>query len=157
MPLLLIGRDEQSSIMKIAVIDGQGGGIGSVLIKRMKEVFQERVEIIALGTNAIAAAQMMKAGANKGASGENAIVVMVRKVDFIVGPIAIVLADAMMGEMTAAMAAAVASSPARKFLLPLTQEAVEVVGVVPEPLPHVVEHLVEKRLRPLVESAERER
>jgi len=153
-PLLPMGSDEQLPTMKIAVIDGQGGGIGSVLIKRMKEVFQERVEIIALGTNAIAAAQMMKAGANKGATGENAIVVTVRKVDFIVGPIAIVLADAMMGEMTPAMAAAVASSPARKFLLPLTQEAVEVVGVVPEPLPHLVEHLVEKRLRPLVEGME---
>ena len=149
-----MGRDERLPSMKIAVIDGQGGGIGSVLIKRMREVFQERVEIIALGTNAIAAAQMMKAGANKGATGENAIVVTVRKVDFIVGPIAIVLADAMMGEMTPAMAAAVASSPARKFLLPLTQEAVEVVGVVPEPLPHLVEHLVEKRLRPLVEGME---
>ena len=154
MPLLPTGRDEQSPTMKNAVIDGQGGGIGSVIIKRRKEVFQERVEIIALGSNAIAAAQMMKAGANKGASGENAIVVMVRKVEFIVGPIAIVLADAMMGEVTAAMAAAVASSSAQKFLLPLTQEAVEVVGVVPEPLPHVVEHLVEKRLRPLVESTE---
>jgi hypothetical protein len=136
--------------MKVAVIDGQGGGIGSVLVKRMREAFQESVEIIALGTNAIAAAQMMKAGANRGASGENAIIVMARKVDLIVGPISIVLADAMMGELTPGMAAAVASSPARKFLLPLTQEAVEVVGVTPEPLPHLVEHLVEKRLRPLV-------
>jgi Domain of unknown function (DUF3842) len=142
--------------MKIAVIDGQGGGIGSVLVKRIRDAFQERMEIIALGTNAIATAQMMKAGANKGATGENAIVVMARQVDFIVGPIAVVLADAMMGEMTPAMAAAVASSPARKFLLPLTQEAVEVVGVVPEPLPHLVEHLVEKRLRPLVAAMERE-
>ena len=139
--------------MKVAVIDGQGGGIGSVLIKRMREAFQESVEIVALGTNAIAAAQMMKAGANRGASGENAIIVMVRKVDLIVGPISIVLADAMMGELTAGMAAAVGRSPARKFLLPLTQEAVEVVGVTPEPLPHLVEHLVEKRLRPLVEQA----
>jgi len=142
--------------MKIAVIDGQGGGIGSVLVKRIRDAFQERMEIIALGTNAIATAQMMKAGANKGATGENAIVVMARKVDFIVGPIAVVLADAMMGEMTSTMAAAVASSPARKFLLPLTQEPVEVVGVVPEPLPHLVEHLVEKRLRPLVAAMEGE-
>jgi hypothetical protein len=142
--------------MKIAVIDGQGGGIGSVLIKKMRDAFQESVEIIALGTNAIATAQMMKAGANKAATGENAIVVTVRKVDFIVGPIAIVLADAMIGEMTPAMAAAVASSPARKFLLPLTQEPVEVVGVGPEPLPHLVEQLVEKRLRPLVEGVEGE-
>jgi len=141
---------DRSQAMKIAVIDGQGGGIGSVLVKRMREAFQESVEIIALGTNAIAAAQMMKAGANRGASGENAIIVMARKVDLIVGPISIVLADAMMGELTPGMAAAVASSPARKFLLPLTQEAVEVVGVTPEPLPHLVEHLVEKRLRPLV-------
>jgi len=142
--------------MKIAVIDGQGGGIGSVLVKRIRDAFQERVEIIALGTNAIATAQMMKAGANKGATGENAIVVTARKVDFIVGPIAVVLADAMMGELTPTMAAAVASSPARKLLLPLTQEAVEVVGVVSEPLPHLVEHLVEKRLRPLVAAMEGE-
>jgi hypothetical protein len=142
--------------MKVAVIDGQGGGIGSVLIKRMREAFQESVEIIALGTNAIAAAQMMKAGANRGASGENAIIVMARKVDLIVGPISIVLADAMMGELTPGMAAAVARSPARKFLLPLTQEPVEVVGVAPEPLPHLVEHLVVKRLRPLVEETERD-
>jgi hypothetical protein len=142
--------------MKVAVIDGQGGGIGSVLIKRMREAFQESVEIIALGTNAIAAAQMMKAGANRGASGENAIIVMARRVDLIVGPISIVLADAMMGELTPAMAAAVATSPARKFLLPLTQEAVEVIGVTPEPLPHLVEQLVEKRLRPLVKETEKD-
>ena len=154
--LPMMGRNEQLPSMKIAVIDGQGGGIGSVLVKRIRDAFQERMEIIALGTNAIATAQMMKAGANKGATGENAIVVMARKVDFIVGPIAVVLADAMMGEMTPTMAAAVASSPARKFLLPLTQEAVEVVGVVPEPLPHLVEHLVEKRLRPLVAAMEGE-
>jgi hypothetical protein len=145
-----------SLLTKIAVIDGQGGGIGSVLIKKMRDAFQESVEIIALGTNAIATAQMMKAGANKGATGENAIMVTLRKVDFIVGPISIVLADSMIGEMTPAMAAAVASSPARKFLLPLTQEAVEVVGVMPEPLPHLVEHLIEKRLRPLVEGVEGE-
>jgi hypothetical protein len=140
--------------MRIAVIDGQGGGIGSALIKKIKEAFQERVEVIALGTNAIATAQMMKARANRGASGENAIVVTVSRVDVIVGPISIVLANAMMGEVTTAMAAAVASSPAPKFLLPLTQEAVEVVGISGEPLPHLVELLVDKRLRPLVESAE---
>jgi hypothetical protein len=63
------------------------------------------------------------------------------------------LADSMMGEMTAGMAAAVARSPALKFILPLTQEAVEVIGVSPEPLPHLVDHLVEKRLRPLVEKS----
>ncbi len=137
--------------MKICVIDGMGGGIGTVLIKRIKGAFQEQVEIIALGTNAIATAQMMKAGANKGASGENAIIVTVPKVDVIVGSISIVLANSMMGEMTAAMAAAVASSPAPKLLLPLTQEDVEVIGVSPEPFPHLVDHLVENRLRLLVD------
>ncbi|MEJ2365079.1 MAG: DUF3842 family protein [Deltaproteobacteria bacterium] len=138
--------------MKVCVIDGMGGGIGNVLIKKIKTTFQERVEIIALGTNAIATAQMMKAGANKGASGENAVIVSVREVDVIIGSLSILLADSMMGEMTAAMAAAVSSSPALKLILPLTQEAVEVIGVSPEPLPHLVEQLVEKRLRSLVES-----
>ena len=138
--------------MKVCVIDGMGGGIGNALIKKIKAVFQEKVEIIALGTNAIATAQMMKAGANRGASGENAVTVMARKVDVIIGSISILLADSMMGEMTAGMAAAVARSPALKLILPLTQEAVEVIGVSPEPLPHLVDHLVEKRLRPLVES-----
>ncbi len=136
--------------MKICVIDGMGGGIGNALIKKIKAAFQEQVEIIALGTNAIATAQMMKAGANRGASGENAITVTVPKVDVIVGSISIILANAMMGELTPGMAAAIAGSRAPKLLLPLTQENVEVIGVSPEPLPHLVDHLVEDKLRPLV-------
>ena len=139
--------------MRVCVIDGMGGGIGNALIKKIKAAFQEQVEIIALGTNAIATAQMMKAGANKGASGENAVIVTVREVDVIIGPISILLADSMMGEMTAAMAAAVSSSPALKLILPLTQEPVEVIGVSPEPLPHLVDQLVERRLRSLVEAS----
>ncbi|UCE81697.1 MAG: DUF3842 family protein [Deltaproteobacteria bacterium] len=138
--------------MKICIIDGMGGGIGNALIKKIRAAFHERVEIIALGTNAVATAQMMKAGANRGASGENAIIVTVPGVDIIVGSISIVLANSMMGEMTAGMAAAVASSSAPKFLLPLTQENVEVIGVSPDPLPHLVDRLVENRLRPMVES-----
>ena len=154
-------RQRQSQItwvgnMKIGVIDGMGGGIGNALIKKIKAAFQEQVEIIALGTNAIATAQMMKAGANRGASGENAITVTVPKVDVIIGSISIVLANAMMGELTPGMAAAVASSPAPKMLLPLTQEDVEVIGVSAEPLPHLVDHLVENRLRPMVEASLRE-
>ncbi len=139
--------------MKICVIDGMGGGIGNALIKKINAAFQDQVNIIALGTNAIATAQMMKAGANRGASGENAIVFTVPKVDVIVGSVSIVLANSMMGEMTAGMSAAVAGSPALKLLLPLTQENVEVIGVSREPLPHLVDHLVENRLRPMVESA----
>ncbi len=138
--------------MRVCVIDGQGGGIGSVIIRRIKEVYGEEVEVWALGTNAVATSQMMKARANRGATGENAIVTSVRKAEVVIGPIGIVLADAMMGEVTPAMAAAVASCPARKFLLPLTQENVEVVGVAREPLPHQVDHIVLERLKELMED-----
>lgn len=137
--------------MKICVIDGQGGGIGALIIKRIKEVYGEAVEILALGTNAIATAQMMKSGANRGATGENAIVVTTRQADVVIGPIGIVLADAMMGEVTPQVAAAVASCQARKFLLPLTQENVEVVGIKREPLPHLVEQIVKQGLAEMLE------
>ena len=131
---------------KICVIDGQGGGIGSAVIKKLKERLGETVQIIALGTNAIATSQMLKVGANRGASGENAIVQTTRKADLIIGPIGILVANAMMGEMTPRMAEAVAASPARKILLPLTQENIEIVGFSPMPLPHLIESLVENHL-----------
>lgn len=136
--------------MRICVIDGQGGGIGSVIIRRVKDEFGEEVEVLALGTNAIATAQMMKAHANRGATGENAILVTIQEADVVIGPLGIVLANAMMGEVTPAMAAAVASCKARKFLLPLTQENVEVVSITHEPLPHQVEHIVKVRLKELL-------
>src|SRR3972149_5458400 len=81
----------------IAVIDGQGGGIGSAMIKRLREDLAEQVEIIGLGTNAMATGAMLKGGANKGASGENAIVQTVKTVDIIIGTTGIVLANSMMG------------------------------------------------------------
>ena len=133
--------------LRICVIDGQGGGIGATLIKRLKEVYGEDHEVIALGTNAVATAQMMKARANKGASGENAIVRTVPTVNVILGPLSIVLANSMMGELTPRMAEAISSSPALKMLLPLTQERVEIVGLVPEPLPHLVDKIVSERLK----------
>jgi NAD(P)-dependent dehydrogenase (short-subunit alcohol dehydrogenase family) len=137
--------------MRICVIDGQGGGIGSAIIKQLRAAFGESVEICALGTNAIATTQMLKARANRGASGENAIVRSVHKSDIIVGPLGIVMAHAMMGEVTPKIAEAVASCLARKFLLPLTQEDVEIVGLVPNPLPRLIEMLINKRLRRLIE------
>jgi NAD(P)-dependent dehydrogenase (short-subunit alcohol dehydrogenase family) len=133
--------------MRVCVIDGQGGGIGAAIIRRLKEVYQEEHEVIALGTNAVATAQMMKARANRGASGENAIVRTVPLVDIILGPLSIVLANAMMGELTPRMAEAISSSPAPKLLLPLTQEQVEIVGLSPEPLPHLVEKIISERLK----------
>lgn len=128
---------------RICIIDGQGGGIGATLIKYLKEAYGESLVLIALGTNAIATAQMVKAGANKGASGENAICRTVFQVDCIIGPIAVTWANAMLGEVTPKIAEAVTSSPAVKILIPLSQESVEIVGVAREPLPHLVQDAVE--------------
>jgi len=130
----------------VCVIDGQGGGIGSTIIKKLKERFEETIEVIALGTNAIATAQMLKARANKGASGSNAIVQTVKKADVIIGPVGIIMPQAMMGEVTPEMAQAVCSSDAKKFLLPLTQENLEIVGVSRLPLPQLVDELLDKHL-----------
>ncbi|WP_054033308.1 DUF3842 family protein [Desulfatitalea tepidiphila] len=132
---------------RICVIDGQGGGIGATLIKYLKGAYGETIELIALGTNAIATAQMLKAGANRGASGENAICHTVPLADCIVGPIAITWANAMLGEVTPRMAEAVTSCPALKILLPLSQERTRIVGIVSEPLPHFVQRLVEKEIK----------
>jgi hypothetical protein len=101
------------------------------------------MELLALGTNSIATSRMMKAGANKGATGERAIVRTSAKADVIVGPLAIVVPDAMMGELTPSMASAVSASEAKKILIPLTQENIELVGVSGEPLPHLVDQVVE--------------
>ena len=134
-------------LKRICVIDGQGGGIGAALIRCLKEAYGETVELIALGTNAIAAAQMLKSGANRAASGENAILVTSRCVDVIVGPISISWANAMLGEITPKMAEAVMSSPALKYFLPLSQEPALIVGVSSEPLPHLVQKLVYHQLK----------
>ena len=131
---------------KICVIDGQGGGIGSAIIKKMKYTFGESIEIIALGTNAIATAQMIKARANRGASGENSIVQTVQLVDVIIGPIGIIMAHAMLGEVTPAMAEAVSRSPARKILLRLSQENIEIAGVENIPLPRLIDELIEQNI-----------
>ncbi len=137
-------------MIKVAVIDGQGGGIGSAIIRRIREAFDERIEIWALGTNAIATSQMMKAGANRGATGENAVCRCVERVDAVVGPISILLCNAMMGEVTPSMVQAIGSVCAPKVLLPLTQEPLVVVGAVREPLPHLVEKLVCEHLLALL-------
>ena len=133
----------------IAVIDGQGGGIGGLMIKRLRETFGEEVDLIGLGTNAMATGAMLKAGANKGASGENAIVQTVKTVDMIVGTTAIVLANSMMGELTPKMAEAITSSPALKCLLPLKMPDVEIIGVSKEPLPHLIDQLI-KRIQEII-------
>jgi hypothetical protein len=132
----------KNEMKKICIIDGQGGGIGSAVIKRIKDRYGETVEVIALGTNAIATAQMLKSRANKGASGSNAIVQTVKRADVIIGPVGIIMAHAMMGEVTPEMAEAVCLSEAKKVLLPLTQENIAIVGVAGLPLPLLVDELI---------------
>lgn len=149
MAFLLNGKRMEKRRKSIAVIDGQGGGIGSAMIKRLREDLAEQVEIIGLGTNAMATGAMLKGGANKGASGENAIVQTVKTVDIIIGTTGIVLANSMMGELTPKMAEAIASSPAMKCLLPLKMPEVEIIGAPKEPLPHLIDQLV-KRIKEFI-------
>ena len=130
-------------MLKISVIDGQGGGIGSLIVKRLRDEFGDNIEILALGTNATATSAMMKSRANKGATGENAIVLNVSRADILIGPLSIVLPNAMLGELTPKMAEAIVLSDARKFLLPLNQEGINVIGVDKEPLPHMIEKIVD--------------
>jgi len=134
----------REDVLRLAVIDGQGGGIGATIIKGIRQAIGQDVEILALGTNSAATTRMMKAGANKGATGENAIVLTCQKVDLIVGPIGIIMANSMMGELTPAMATAVTSCGAAKVILPLSQENVVLVGASDEPLPHLVEQAIKK-------------
>jgi hypothetical protein len=128
-------------LRRVCVIDGYGGGIGGAVVRYLKETYGESIQLIALGTNAIATAQMIKAGANRGASGERAIVRTVGIADVIIAPIAVSWANAMLGEVTPGIAEAVTSSLAPKIYLPLFQESAILIGLATEPLPHLVQQL----------------
>lgn len=128
--------------MKIAVIDGQGGGIGKAIVERLRSGLGNEIEIVALGTNPLATNLMLKAGANVGASGENAIVFNSSKVDIIVGSIGIIAANSMMGELSPTMAKAIAESTAKKVLVPLNRCSIFIAGAKNEPLPHYIEDAV---------------
>ena len=114
--------------MKVLVIDGQSGRMGQLFVERARAA-QLPCRLLAVGTNAIASSAMLKAGADAAASGENAVVVNCRTADVIVGPIGILAADALMGEVTPAMAVAVGQSSAKKLLLPVNHCNNLVVGV----------------------------
>jgi hypothetical protein len=133
---------DKGEIVRVMVMDGQGGGIGATIIKGIREAMGNEVEILALGTNSIATSRMMKAGANRGATGENAICRTSQAADIIMGPLAVLVANSMMGEVTPRMAEAVGSSGASKILIPLIQERVKIVGVTAEPLPHLVNQAI---------------
>lgn len=114
--------------MNILVIDAQGGGIGKKLVSMLKENVPE-VVVTAVGTNSAATSAMLKAGADEAATGENAVIVTSRKADIIIGPVGIVIADALLGEITPAMAVAVAQSRAKRILIPVNHCDNIVVGV----------------------------
>lgn len=114
--------------MTILIIDAQGGGIGARLVAAVKQNIPQ-VRVIAVGTNSAATTAMLKAGADEAATGENSVIVCSRRADVIVGPIGIVIADALLGEITEKMAAAVAQSGARRILIPFNHCDNIIVGV----------------------------
>lgn len=122
----------------VLVIDGQGGKIGKLLVEKIKAAALE-VNVIAIGTNSIATANMIKGGAENAATGENPVVAACRYADVILGPIGIVVADALLGEVTPAMAAAVGQSQARLILIPMNKCEIQVAGVNPAPIGEMVE------------------
>ena len=122
---------------KVLVIDGQGGGLGRQLVSALAAACPE-AELTAVGTNSLAANAMLKAGASRAATGENAVVVNCRRADIIVGPIGIVIADALLGEITPAMAAAVCQSGAKRVLVPINHCENYVVGVPDQPVSQLV-------------------
>lgn len=107
--------------MRIAVVDGQGGGIGKSIVEKLRKEFGDNISILVLGTNAMATSMMMRGGAAEGATGENAIVFCSTKVDVIMGPIGIISANSMLGELTPKMANAICESTAKKVLIPMNQ------------------------------------
>ena len=113
---------------KVLIIDGQGGRLGKEMVEAVKGLLPE-AEIIAVGTNIMATNTMLKAGADNGATGENAVIVCARTADIIVGPIGIAIADSLLGEITPAMAVAVGQSTAKKVLIPVNKCNNMIVGV----------------------------
>ena len=127
--------------MKVIVMDAQGGGMGRLLVEGLKRALPEQL-VIAVGTNALATSAMLRAGADQGATGENAVVVCAAQADLILAPIGMVLCDAMLGEVTAAMACAVGKSPAHKILVPVSRCQTTIAGAAKLPMAEAVERAV---------------
>ncbi len=121
-------RFSEESALNVLVVDGQGGMLGKQMVEAVRKLIPD-AEITAVGTNTMATASMLKAGADNGATGENSVIVAVRSADIIVGPIGIVIADSLLGEITPKMASAIGSSSAKKVLLPVNKCNNIIVGV----------------------------
>ena len=128
---------------QILVIDGQGGQLGSQIVKELLAKFSD-ISITAVGTNAVATAAMLKAGAAKAATGENPVIVACRKADIIIGPIGIVIADSLMGEVTPAMAVAVGQSNASRILIPVNKCENMVAGISNLPTSVLIQDAISK-------------
>ena len=129
--------------MKILIIDAQGGGIGKQVVSALKNRFPEN-EITAVGTNSAATTAMLRAGADHGATGENAVIVGCRQADVIIGPIGIVVADALYGEITPAMSLAVGQSRAKRILIPVNHCNNVIVGVTDSSIGRMIEGVLEE-------------
>ena len=129
---------------RIAVVDGMGGGIGAQLVSRVKPVLRNGDELIALGVNALATAAMLKVGATVGATGENAITFNISRVQLVLGPIGIVIPNSLYGEVTPAIASVIASTPAIKMLVPLTQPHFQLIGLESGSLNAILDELASK-------------
>ncbi|MDR0383236.1 MAG: DUF3842 family protein [Spirochaetaceae bacterium] len=127
----------------IIVVDGMGGGIGVQLVSKLRDSLGDDVEIIALGTNAVAVERMVKAGARRGAAGENAICYSVNTGSLIIGPIGIIIGNSMMGEITCPMAEAILAAPGERILLPLQNDHLTLAGLEGLPLSKMIERAVE--------------
>ena len=138
--------------MIVAVVDGMGGGIGAQIVTQLRQELPLDVEVLALGANAIATEKMMKARANRGASGENAIRVSIDEADYILAPIGAVIPNAMMGEITPAIAEAVAGARGIKLLLPINQPHFQIVGIEWKPLSRQIGQAIEIIRRHMTES-----
>lgn len=136
--------------MKILIIDAQGGGMGRQIVASVKKEFPQ-AEVGAVGTNSLAASNMLKAGADYAATGENAVIVGSRRADIIIGPVGIAIADSMHGEITPIMAAAVGRSEAKKLLIPMNQCGNIIVGVKNISVNYMIEAVL-KQLRECVED-----
>ena len=123
---------------KIIVIDGQGGNIGKQLVKRIREELPDAY-IRAVGTNSTATGNMIKAGADEAATGENAVIVAARDADIITGPVGIIVADALLGEVSSAMAKAVSDSKATKVLIPVNKCDILIAGVKDKSISELIE------------------
>lgn len=132
-----------NNMYKVLIIDGQGGLLGKQMVEAVKKMIPE-AKITAVGTNTIATSSMLKAGANDGATGENAVIVGARKADIIVGPIGIAIADSLLGEITPAMAVAIGQSDAKKVLIPVNKCNNIIIGVEDKSTSELIAEAIDK-------------